>query len=213
MVRNFAAHGAQLSGVAVRPIAPPSTAANKNSTKTSESTQAAQPMQIDTPHAPESATMDVDAKSDTSYDPLFDDDPDSTAAADGNDKKGSTTDLQLPSSDSKPALVSLAMPGQGQQQPQTGRAAAIPPKNAPPLLDHNTYSTFSSDILMTSAIDGQVILWDRRVNTPGKGVGRLWMSDKTPPWCLSVCLSFHPFCYTVISAFFLLISSISLSLP
>jgi transcriptional activator SPT8 len=39
---------------------------------------------------------------------------------------------------------------------------------------------------MTAAIDGQIILWDKRVNTVGKGVGRLWMSEKTPPWCLSV---------------------------
>lgn len=61
-----------------------------------------------------------------------------------------------------------------------------PPKNAPPLLDSSSYSNFSSDLLMTAFVDGQVVLWDRRVSTPGQGVGRLWMSEKTPPWCLSV---------------------------
>ncbi|RXW20885.1 hypothetical protein EST38_g4958 [Candolleomyces aberdarensis] len=70
------------------------------------------------------------------------------------------------------------------------QAVAIPPpKNAPPLLDRSGYSNFSSDLLMTAYVDGQVILWDRRVSSLGKGVGRLWMSEKTPPWCLSACWS------------------------
>jgi transcriptional activator SPT8 len=42
---------------------------------------------------------------------------------------------------------------------------------------------------MIAAIDGQIMLWDKRVNTPGTGVGRLWMSEKTPPWCVSACWS------------------------
>ena len=44
-------------------------------------------------------------------------------------------------------------------------------------------------VLMTASIDGQVILWDTRVNAPGYGVGRLWMSERTPPWCVSACWS------------------------
>jgi transcriptional activator SPT8 len=79
-------------------------------------------------------------------------------------------------------------------RPVSKPAAPIPPpKNAPPLLDRIGYSSFSSDLLMTAYVDGQVILWDRRVSSPGKGVGRLWMSEKTPPWCLSVSVpAIHP---------------------
>ena len=58
------------------------------------------------------------------------------------------------------------------------------------MLDPATYATFSPDLLMTAHFDGQVMLWDRRVHSPGKGVGRLWMSEKTPPWCMSV----RPYC-------------------
>ncbi|KAI0035916.1 WD40-repeat-containing domain protein, partial [Vararia minispora EC-137] len=81
-----------------------------------------------------------------------------------------------------------------QPPPRPARAAVDPapvPKNAPPILDPAGYAQFSSDIFMTSAIDGQVILWDTRVpeTTTGRGVGRLWMSAGTPPWCLSACWS------------------------
>lgn len=91
------------------------------------------------------------------------------------------------------------LPAGGQQSrappPPQGRPAKsapvsiAPPKNAPPLLDSSSYSTFSSDLLMGAFVDGQVVLWDRRVSTAGKGVARLWMSEKTPPWCLSACWS------------------------
>lgn len=59
-----------------------------------------------------------------------------------------------------------------------------------PLLDPVSYTNFSPDIFMTAAIDGQVALWDRRANAvSGRGVGRLEMGEKTPPWCISVsCL-------------------------
>lgn len=73
-------------------------------------------------------------------------------------------------------------------KPQRGPPPPAP-KNAPPLLDNSTYSRYSSDLLMTAFVDGQVVLWDRRVSSAGKGVGRLWMSEKTPPWCLSACWS------------------------
>jgi hypothetical protein len=61
------------------------------------------------------------------------------------------------------------------------------PKNAPPILDASSYAKFSRDIIMTAAMDGQVVLWDcRAASGAGYGVGRLWMGEKTPPWCLSV---------------------------
>jgi len=81
------------------------------------------------------------------------------------------------------APVSLPKP------PPKPAISVAPPKNAPPLLDKSNYSGYSSDLLMTAFVDGQVVLWDRRVSTLGKGVGRLEMNEKTPPWCLSVRIS------------------------
>ena len=107
-----------------------------------------------------------------------------------------TFPVQLPQ---QPQQQNVVQPYQPPQPAPTSRpvskpAAPIPPpKNAPPLLDRNGYSNFSSDLLMTAYVDGQVILWDRRVSSPGRGVGRLWMSEKTPPWCLSVSIhAKHP---------------------
>ncbi|KAF7976733.1 hypothetical protein HWV62_5923 [Athelia sp. TMB] len=135
--------------------------------------------------------QDSDAKSEMSYDPLFDDEPD----ADGELSSGVPTQTQeshglsVPSSFNKTPST-LAGPSQPSTQ-TSGRnmSSVAAPKNAPPLLDPAGYSTFSPDVLMTASIDGQVILWDKRVNTPKKGVGRLEMSEKTPPWCVSACWS------------------------
>ena len=79
---------------------------------------------------------DADAKSDASFDPLFDDEPD----ADGE------PDTSPPSSEMKPKLQSISMPGSGSSGPalhlpstgppvQTPQRPAPMPKNAPPLLD------------------------------------------------------------------------------
>lgn len=114
-----------------------------------------------------------DAKSDGSYDPLFDE-PDADGAPDmasGLQDRG--LDLSLPGTVPNPQF-NRNMP------------SSTIPKNAPPLLDPHTYSTYSSDVLMTASIDGQIFLWDRRVDAQGKGVGRLFMSERTPPWCVSV---------------------------
>ena len=109
--------------------------------------------------------VDSDTRSDASFDPLFDDVPEESLKPQTNN---SYLDQPL-----------------GPPPPST----KPPPQGAPPLLDPVDYSTYSPELLMTAFIDGQVILWDRRANTSGKGVGRLWMSDNTPPWCLSVCIS------------------------
>lgn len=42
----------------------------------------------------------------------------------------------------------------------------------------------NQNILMTTSIDGQCLLWDRR--EPEKDARRLKVPDRTPPWCLSV---------------------------
>ena len=139
--------------------------------------------------------VDSDVRSDASFDPLFDDVPEET-----------------PHSHSAiPTESKLAMPG-STTQPQTSllpprptTTFIPPPKNAPPLLDFASYSTYSPELLLTASIDGQVILWDRRVQTSGSGVGRLWMSEKTPPWCLSVqsLLVFQcPYKYSLLACVF-----------
>lgn len=133
--------------------------------------------------------VDSDARSDASFDPLFDDDPEEI----------------LQTQSILPTESKLAMPGGTQPKhplplPPRPTTFIPPPKNAPPLLDPISYSTYSPELLLTASIDGQVILWDRRVQTSGTGVGRLWMSEKTPPWCLSV-RSFFSFSYVVNTVF------------
>ncbi|WFD27950.1 Transcription factor spt8 [Malassezia nana] len=49
-------------------------------------------------------------------------------------------------------------------------------------------SRFSNDLFLTSTLSGQVMLWDRRVNSSSKqGVRALALPAGTPPWCTSVC--------------------------
>ncbi|KIK57747.1 hypothetical protein GYMLUDRAFT_246734 [Collybiopsis luxurians FD-317 M1] len=160
--RTFTSHGAQLTCIAVRPENAVYTDTGspviiKHEDETNESSISS------ATGANGNSRVDSDAKSDASFDPLFDDEPE-----DGLKPLANGATAPVP----KPGLSTIA-----------------PPKGAPPLLDYQRYKTFSPDILMTAAIDGQIMLWDKRANTVGQGVGRLWMSDKTPPWCLSACWS------------------------
>ncbi|KAG6814390.1 hypothetical protein H0H92_010976 [Tricholoma furcatifolium] len=163
-VRTFTAHGAQLAAIAVRPLGLGHSESNDTATHSSDQDmnglESATLSFLSDPHAGDSTKEppESDAKSDASFDPLFDDEP-----------EGQITNDAPQRPHQKPTLSSIA-----------------PPKNAPPLLDSVTYSGYSPDVLMTASIDGQVILWDRRIEAAGNGVGRLWMSEKTPPWCLSV---------------------------
>lgn len=122
--------------------------------------------------------QDDDEKSD--FDPLFDD-PD----ADGDSIMQTSTQ---PPAQPNGLVNPSAAPANVQPQPQQPRQPVVwgNAPNAPPVLDPVTYSCFSPDVLMTAAIDGQVMLWDKRVNSPGYGVGRLPMGEKTRPWCVSV---------------------------
>ncbi|RPD66163.1 WD40 repeat-like protein [Lentinus tigrinus ALCF2SS1-7] len=172
IARKFSAHGAQLAAIAVRPLASNFIHNPWNTvTAGSEFTVPMRPPPPNASNGGQAFKQEDDARSDTSYDPLFDE-PDAGADGDGSGAPASF------------APFGNAMQPNG----QLGRGA-IAPKGAPPILDPATYATFSPDLLMTAHIDGQVILWDRRVNTPGKGVGRMWMSEKTPPWCMSACWS------------------------
>ncbi|PPR03629.1 hypothetical protein CVT24_007745 [Panaeolus cyanescens] len=185
-VRNFGAHGAQLASIAIRPQSShyvqtiPDERRDIQTLETLLSSNQPQDHNMDVDVQPSQPTQsskednaDSDAKSDISFDPLFDDEPE-------DNKAMNTTGL-------------LAMPGSSHsQQAQVSKplnTPVAPPKGAPPTLTGSAYHSFSPEILMTTFIDGQIILWDRRVQSSGQGVGRLEMTDKTPPWCLSACWS------------------------
>jgi len=129
--------------------------------------------------------VDTDAHSEA--DSLFGDEPDADAEGEPDNnispEAASSALLSVPSagpSHPLPALLAV-------QSPKPAPIPAPAPKNAPPILDATSFAAFSPDIIMTAAMDGQVVLWDCRVSSgAGYGVGRLWMSEKTPPWCLSV---------------------------
>lgn len=44
----------------------------------------------------------------------------------------------------------------------------------------------NQNVFMTTSIDGQCLLWDRR--EPDKDARKLKVPDRTPPWCLSVSI-------------------------
>ncbi|KAH6918514.1 WD40-repeat-containing domain protein [Coprinopsis sp. MPI-PUGE-AT-0042] len=104
-------------------------------------------------------------------------------------KKGAAADAAAKSTTAPKLQPAPRMPASTNAMQVDQPRGIAPPKNAPPLLEPMGYQTYSSDLLMTAFVDGQVVLWDRRVSSPGRGVGRLWMSEKTPPWCLSACWS------------------------
>ncbi|KAJ7276149.1 WD40-repeat-containing domain protein [Mycena haematopus] len=162
-VRDFTAHGAQLACVAVRPIWTGFAELPKSDfSQISSSSTLVDPSIVSSSQTFPSQPIDSDAKSDTSFDPLFDDEPETNLSG------------------SKPGTTGQSVQEFGNPKSAGPLPRAIaPPKNAPPLLDTAT----------AASIDGQVILWDKRASTPGTGVGRLWMSEKTPPWCLSACWS------------------------
>lgn len=73
-------------------------------------------------------------------------------------------------------------------------SAQFQPLFTPYTGDNNTteedsllWSKKNPNILMTTSIDGQCLLWDRR--EPEKEARRLKTPDRTPPWCLSSCWS------------------------
>ncbi|KAI0306465.1 WD40 repeat-like protein [Multifurca ochricompacta] len=217
IARRFVAHSAQLAALAVRPLnsdypnIPPQFSQIKSTLNLSASTdhgqlgQPSQPATVDdasnSANAPtgrrtfshdraetrSQLPMDADAHSEA--DSLFGDEPDAEGEPDHSLDTASTAPVLLstPSVGPEPSPLpaSLAVPS-----PKPPPIPAPAPKNAPPILDAPSYAGFSSNIIMTAAMDGQVVLWDCRAPSgAGYGVGRLWMSEKTPPWCLSACWS------------------------
>ncbi|WVQ83902.1 hypothetical protein IAT38_006046 [Cryptococcus sp. DSM 104549] len=113
----------------------------------------------------------------------------------------------------KPKPLSLALPGQARNpapapaptsdpEPPTSASAPlfVPQQAGPstrqgaadniPVLSPASWRNYSEDVLLTSSMDGQLVLIDRRVPNyegSGDGVGRLVAGEKTPPWCMSAC--------------------------
>ncbi|BEJ10977.1 hypothetical protein CspHIS471_0103990 [Cutaneotrichosporon sp. HIS471] len=125
---------------------------------------------------------------DDDADSLFDDDADADA---DDESKPATPALQalglaLPGANPPSASASVTpapapapvVPSVPRSRPNlvSGAAASIP------LLSPAVYKEMSNDILLTSSMDGQVTLFDRRQGGP---VGRLIPGDRAPPWCMS----------------------------
>jgi len=199
--RRFVTHGAQLAALAVRPLSfdYPNVPAQFSQIKSTLHPSASidqgrqgKPSHSATGDDPSShpgvppERIPVDADTHSEADSLFGDEPDAEGEPDDSPDAAPSAPplLSVPSAGpaAPPLPASLAVPS-----PKPPPLPAPAPKNAPPILDALSYTTFSKDIIMTAAVDGQVVLWDCRApSSAGYGVGRLWMSEKTPPWCLSV---------------------------
>ncbi|KIJ44025.1 hypothetical protein M422DRAFT_208260 [Sphaerobolus stellatus SS14] len=190
-VRTFW-HGPQLTTVAMRPLSGPSAAEPDSGIllNGSQNTGASfpshnlnpesQPADLGQSAGVTEAHPEGETKSEASYDPLFDDEPESPKA----EEKKEVSNLALPNGSTNHAINPSA-PGPS----RLSSIQVVPPPKKPaiPLLDPVSYREFSTDILLAASIDGQVVLWDRRAQNR---VGRLEMGEKCPPWCLSACWSY-----------------------
>lgn len=136
------------------------------------------------------------------------------------------TSIPSPSLPSPPKAKPLGLALPGQRQPsstpisnkETEMAPVSAPVSAPlfapqassassarqgaadiiPALSPVNWKAYSEDVLLTSSMDGQLVLIDRRVPSyegTGAGVGRLLPGEKTPPWCMSVSSHLSPHLY------------------
>ena len=153
------------------------------------------------------ADGDADAASNASYDPLFDDAdedvppaPSAILASGGTPGglsfpppgSGSVPKLALPGSQPAPPKP-LALPNGNTPKFETAAPSVPAVRSVPSLapLSPESYRAFSDDVVLTSAMDGNVVLIDRRVKSyDNGGVGRLLAGDKAPPWCMSVSVPY-----------------------
>ncbi|KAJ1309760.1 hypothetical protein OPQ81_006526 [Rhizoctonia solani] len=169
IVRRYPSHGAQLVSIGIRPIssnAPDASSPSvvpstlpRNTSGNFNDSTNGADVTMGSQKAP-TQTGGSPRSVEEDYDPLFDD-PDLEASAD---------------------------PDQGTGR---GTSSALAWRSAVPTLNPEMYERYSHNVLMTAAIDGQITIWDRRVagSTPGSGVGRLEIPERTPPWCVSACWS------------------------
>ena len=168
-------------------------------------TKATETIDPSTP-APEVAGDVIMSPKAESYDPLFDDDAEGEEVPVSGDvtmtvtpTKGTSIAQQVP--DSQSQVPNLALPSMGNQASESNSAStplfttqtqisSRPGVSNIPILSPTTYKTFSDDVLLTSSMDGRVVLIDRRAPTySGTGVSRLVAGDKAPPWCMSAIWS------------------------
>jgi len=148
-----------------------------------EKEEKTQPTQGTEPPVPDIEMAET--KSHDSYDPIFDEDADGEVVV-----SNEASAVPTPTTESRPAL-SLALP-----VPKTPSNSLFAPLTSAsstkqelastiPTLTPTTYQSFSNDVLLTSSMDGQVTLIDKRL--PKSAIaGRLVASEKAPPWCMSV---------------------------
>lgn len=138
---------------------------------------------------------ETDVKSEASYDPLFDE-PEPENGRQPEQLPQQQEQQQVPTKEDNSLSLPLPKFNEVSTMPKLPavQAGLVPlsKKAVIPLLDPVTYSEYSTDILLAASVDGQVVLWDRRARSH-RGVGRLEMSEKCPPWCLSVILFFSAF--------------------
>lgn len=159
----------------------------------------------------ESMAEGVADASGESEDASGDSDGDADGAADLFDAKGEdeeSDDAPLSQTTAPPAKangLSLALPGQKTDEPAKPEEEKKPaPKTNVRQLPKPMFgsmsvpwqydadvSRFSSDIMLTSTLSGQVLLWDRRVDSKARpGVRALPLPPNTPPWCMSACWNY-----------------------
>lgn len=118
--------------------------------------------------------------------------PTSTNGGATNESDGKTADIKpavlATNSDfpfGGPPAAKVAKPPPGKPTNPFNSKPNIQAKQGLPVLTPAVYRQFSDDVMLVSAIDGEVALHDRRISG-NTLVGRLESSEKTPPWCMSV---------------------------
>ncbi|KAK4687934.1 transcriptional activator SPT8, partial [Tremellales sp. Uapishka_1] len=190
VVRNYPTHGAQLSSVELQPLtlpptpppSPPSETLDGENISVSMGPTFFEPRSTPTlVDIPPAEVEMAEEKSQDSYDPLFDDDAegeDVPATIPATPTQPFNLALPKPKATINPNATNAVAP---QSATSTGRQAAA----TIPILSETSFQTFSDNILLTSSMDGQVVLIDRRVPMyDGGGVGRLLPSKSAPPWCM-----------------------------
>ena len=185
---------------------------NDNDSRFGEQDESMAEARVDGSGEAADASGDSDLDADGEAD-LFDGEDTKPEGDDSDD----TPQLPTPAPAKTPAGLSLALPGQQRPDVKKEDApGASPPRAAPkpaaaaaPVMPKTNVkqlpkpmfgsmsmpwqydadvSRFSSDIVLTSTLSGQVLLWDRRVDSKARaGVRALPLPPNTPPWCMSVC--------------------------
>lgn len=194
VVNRFDSHTSQISTVAFRPIPPTPLYDTKDSETDKPDDEPVdlgesladppaaegqdQPLEksdegMKVDETPAAAPQKTPKSPGDGFDPLFDEDD-----ASGSDAAGSPDDVYVePAAAKKPN-------GSGPPKPPATGVAALPP------VTDASLPALSPDVFLGSAIDGQTLLWDRRIKGTGNGyVRRLPISPGASPWATSAAWS------------------------